>query len=82
LRQIDIKILIAYSSVIHMRLVLGGIARNTYNGIIGALIIILGHGLCSSGMFYIANIYYERIGSRNIIFIRGIGLYFIGIIVV
>jgi len=39
---------------------------------LGASIIIVGHGLCSSGLFYIINIYYERSFSRSMLLNRGI----------
>lgn len=36
----------------------------------------LSHGLCSSGMFYILNTLYERIGSRSLLVLRGLNLFF------
>lgn len=39
-------------------------------GFLGSLISILRHGLCSSGLFCLANIYYERIGTRRIYIIK------------
>jgi len=60
LRQVDIKSLIAYSSVCHMSLVIGGALRGSLLGRLGVLILILGHGLCSSALFCVANIIYER----------------------
>nr|YP_008757577.1 NADH dehydrogenase subunit 4 [Octostigma sinensis]AEV44842.1 NADH dehydrogenase subunit 4 [Octostigma sinensis] len=65
LRQIDLKSLIAYSSVVHMGLVLGGLMSMTKIGLCGGLIVMVGHGLCSSGLFCLANISYERYGSRS-----------------
>lgn len=72
LRQRDIKSLIAYSSVAHMGIVLGGILTINNLGIWGSLVLILGHGLCSSGLFCLANISYERVGSRSIYLNKGI----------
>nr|AND96508.1 NADH deshydrogenase subunit 4 [Milichus apicalis] len=71
IRQIDIKSLIAYSSVAHMGLVLGGIMTMTYWGMCGALVMMLAHGLCSSGLFCLANITYERLGSRSMFLNKG-----------
>ena len=65
--QIDIKILIAYSSVVHIRLLICGIFTLNIWRINGAYTLIIGHGLCSSGLFYIINIIYERTNTRNII---------------
>jgi len=71
LRQSDLKALIAYSSVVHMGLVLGGLMTLSAWGFRGAFLVMLGHGLCSSGLFCLANIAYERVGSRSILIGRG-----------
>nr|WCQ78437.1 NADH dehydrogenase subunit 4 [Agriotes sp. GTI-28] len=72
LRQTDIKSLIAYSSVSHMGLVLGGIMTMNIWGYYGALIMMIAHGLCSSGLFCLANITYERLGSRSLFLNKGL----------
>lgn len=72
LRQVDIKSLIAYSSVAHMGLVLCGLVRFSWWGIYGALIVIVGHGLCSSGLFCLANMIYERLGRRRLLISKGL----------
>nr|YP_010958797.1 NADH dehydrogenase subunit 4 [Demobotys pervulgalis]WNB40545.1 NADH dehydrogenase subunit 4 [Demobotys pervulgalis] len=69
--QVDIKSLIAYSSVAHMSMVIGGIMTMNYWGFIGSYILMIGHGLCSSGMFCLANINYERLGSRSLFINKG-----------
>nr|QWB85917.1 NADH dehydrogenase subunit 4 [Epiglenea comes] len=71
LRQSDIKSLIAYSSVAHMGLTLGGIMTLNIWGFWGSLVMMLAHGLCSSGLFCLANITYERINSRSIYLNKG-----------
>lgn len=72
LRQIDIKILIAYSSVAHIGLALSGIITINWWGLLGGYLIIIAHGLCSSGLFCLANISYERLGSRNLFINKGL----------
>lgn len=72
LRQLDIKSLIAYSSVAHIGIVLGGLITLIYWGITGSYTLIIAHGLCSSGLFCLANINYERVVSRRIIINKGI----------
>lgn len=72
LRQTDLKALIAYSSVAHIGLVLGGLMTLTYWGVCGAYTLIIAHGLCSSGLFCLANISYERLGSRSLFINKGI----------
>lgn len=72
LRQTDLKALIAYSSVAHIGIVLGGLLTLTYWGIRGAYTLIIAHGLCSSGLFCLANISYERIGRRSLLINKGL----------
>ena len=72
LRQRDLKALIAYSSVVHIGLMIGGIIRGIYLGWLGGYIIIIGHGLCSSGLFYYVGVVYERLGRRRIIIRKGL----------
>lgn len=72
LRQTDLKALIAYSSVAHIGIVLAGLITLTYIGICGSYTLIIAHGLCSSGLFCLANISYERIGSRSLLINKGI----------
>nr|AII02544.1 NADH dehydrogenase subunit 4 [Urodus decens] len=69
--QVDMKSLIAYSSVAHMGLVIGGIMTMNYWGFVGSYILMIGHGLCSSGMFCLANINYERFHSRSLFINKG-----------
>lgn len=70
--QVDIKSLIAYSSVAHIRIVIRGIIIINYWGFIGSYILIIGHGLCSSGIFCLANISYERLHRRSLYINKGI----------
>nr|QWY26001.1 NADH dehydrogenase subunit 4 [Morphostenophanes yunnanus] len=72
LRQSDIKSLIAYSSVSHMGLVLSGIMTLNCWGMGGALVMMVAHGLCSSGLFCLANVCYERLLSRSIYVNKGL----------
>nr|UYX62323.1 NADH dehydrogenase subunit 4 [Orthopygia glaucinalis] len=69
--QVDMKSLIAYSSVAHMSIVISGIMTMNYWGYLGSYILMIGHGLCSSGMFCLANINYERLHSRSLYINKG-----------
>nr|YP_009024486.1 NADH dehydrogenase subunit 4 [Margaritifera dahurica]AGZ13313.1 NADH dehydrogenase subunit 4 [Margaritifera dahurica] len=69
--QVDVKALVAYSSVGHMSLVLGGIYSNTEWGWIGALLMMLAHGLCSSGMFFLASETYKSYHTRSLYLVKG-----------
>nr|YP_010309751.1 NADH dehydrogenase subunit 4 [Gnathium nitidum]UMR54868.1 NADH dehydrogenase subunit 4 [Gnathium nitidum] len=72
LRQGDIKSLIAYSSVTHMGLAVSGILTLNFWGMSGALLMMIAHGLCSSGLFCLANINYERLSSRSLFLNKGL----------
>ncbi|YP_009517117.1 NADH dehydrogenase subunit 4 (mitochondrion) [Thrips palmi] len=72
LRQVDLKSIIAFSSVSHMSLVIVGILIFCYSSLIGSLMLMVSHGLCSSGLFFLANILYERSGSRSIFLNKGL----------
>lgn len=72
LRQSDIKLLIAYSSVSHIGIILAGLMRLRFWGVCRSLRLMLRHGLCSSGLFFLANVYYERVGSRRLYLVKGI----------
>nr|APT41475.1 NADH dehydrogenase subunit 4 [Viannamyia furcata] len=70
--QTDMKCLIAYSSVVHMGIVIGGIMTMTNWGYSGSYGLMIAHGLCSSGLFCLANIIYERSSSRSLLINRGL----------
>nr|YP_010708604.1 NADH dehydrogenase subunit 4 [Silvatares holzenthali]WCR50264.1 NADH dehydrogenase subunit 4 [Silvatares holzenthali] len=69
--QIDLKSLIAYSSVVHMGMMLGGLMTLTNWGFGGSYLLMIGHGLCSSGLFCLVNMNYERLSSRNLLINKG-----------
>nr|ARH54450.1 NADH dehydrogenase subunit 4 [Lissodema cursor] len=71
LRQSDIKSLIAYSSVSHMGMTMSGILTLSFWGLSGSLVMMIAHGLCSSGLFCLANITYERMFSRSLFLNKG-----------
>lgn len=75
----DIKVIIAYSSVVHMALIIVGVLSFSSWGINGAIIVIIAHGVCSSGIFSCANMIYERAHSRSIMCNKGILNFFPGI---
>nr|ASY98075.1 NADH dehydrogenase subunit 4 [Brunneria borealis] len=72
LRQVDMKSLIAYSSVAHMGLVIGGLMTLNTWGFYMVFTLMIAHGLCSSGLFCLANISYERLGSRSLLINKGL----------
>nr|YP_009459929.1 NADH dehydrogenase subunit 4 [Cheumatopsyche campyla]YP_009459942.1 NADH dehydrogenase subunit 4 [Cheumatopsyche analis]AUT18194.1 NADH dehydrogenase subunit 4 [Cheumatopsyche campyla]AUT18207.1 NADH dehydrogenase subunit 4 [Cheumatopsyche analis] len=72
LHLMDLKLLIAYSSVVHMSLVIGGIMTLNYWGFMGGLVLMIGHGLCSSGLFVLIGFMYDRLGSRSMMVNKGL----------
>jgi len=76
LRQTDFKALIAYSSVGHIGLLAGGLFSGFRWGWQGALAISVAHGLCSSGLFALANILYLTASTRRLFLIKGLQAYF------
>jgi NADH-ubiquinone oxidoreductase chain 4 len=72
LRTIDIKELIAYSSVSHAAVYLLGAFSNSIQGIEGSILLGLAHGFVSSGLFICAGgVLYDRTATRLITFFRG-----------
>ena len=72
LRTIDVKELIAYSSVSHAAVYLIGVFSNTIQGIEGGIALGLAHGFVSSGLFICAGgILYDRSATRLISFYKG-----------
>ena len=73
LRTVDIKELIAYSSVSHAAVYLLGVFSNTIQGIEGGITLGLAHGFVSSGLFICAGgVLYDRSHTRLITYYRGI----------
>ncbi len=64
--QTDMKKLIAYSSVAHMALVTFGLFAFNRQGIEGAYLVMLGHGLVSSALFLCVGVVYDRLHTREI----------------
>jgi len=73
LRTIDVKELIAYSSVSHAAVYLLGVFSNSIQGIEGGIVLGIAHGFVSSGLFICAGgVLYDRSSTRLISFYRGI----------
>jgi len=73
LRTIDVKELIAYSSVSHAAVYLLGVFSNSIQGIEGAITLGLAHGFVSPGLFICAGgVLYDRSHTRVISFYRGV----------
>jgi NADH-quinone oxidoreductase subunit M len=64
--QDDMKKLIAYSSVAHMAIVTVGLFTFNQQGIEGAIIVMLSHGLVAAALFLCVGIIYDRLHTREI----------------
>jgi NADH-quinone oxidoreductase subunit M len=64
--QNDMKKLIAYSSVAHMGFVTIGTFAFNRQGLEGALVVMLSHGLVSGALFLCVGVVYDRLHSREI----------------
>ena len=75
LGQNDIKKLVAYSSVAHMGFVTLGIFLFEFQGVQGAILQMLNHGIITGAMFMMIGTIYERSHSREISANQGLGKY-------
>jgi len=66
LAQIDMKKLVAYSSVAHMGLVTMGTFAVTSEAVQGAMIQMLSHGLVSGALFLCVGVLYDRLHTHEI----------------
>jgi len=64
--QQDMKKLIAYSSVAHMAIVMVGLFAFNIQGLEGAMILMLSHGLVSGALFLCVGVIYDRLHTREI----------------
>nr|WAM61619.1 NADH dehydrogenase subunit 4 [Seriana sp. 'barna'] len=70
--QGDVKCLIAYSSIAHMSFCIMGLFSMSKWGVLGSYFMMISHGLCSSALFCLANISYERLSSRSFYINKGL----------
>jgi NADH-ubiquinone oxidoreductase chain 4 len=72
LRQVDLKRIIAYSSIAHMNIAILGLFSMNINSINGSILLMIGHGLISSSLFFIIGIIYDRFKTRIIQYYSGL----------
>jgi len=75
LRQIDIKKIIAYSSVVHMSYATLGLFTHSSYGIFSAILAMISHGIISAGLFFAVGSLYNRFSHRDLHFFSA--LYFL-----
>jgi len=72
LRQVDMKRIIAYSSVAHMGFVTIGMFTLNVQGIEGSILLMLSHGVVSSALFLCVGVIYDRHKTRIIKYYSGL----------
>lgn len=75
LRQIDIKRIVAYSSIAHMNMCMIGIFSYNEIAFIGSLFLMIGHGIVSGGLFFIIGMIYNRFQTKIIHYFNGVIYY-------
>lgn len=71
LYQVDLKKLVAYSSIAHMNLAVLGIFSYSYIGISGGICLLISHGWVSSALFFLVGCLYERYRTRVFLYYSG-----------
>lgn len=72
IRQTDMKRIIAYASVAHMNMTIVGLFSLTSQGVLGALLQMLSHGLVSGALFFCVGVLYDRHHSRLVQYYGGV----------
>ncbi len=76
LRQTDLKVIVAYSSISHMAVCVLGIFSNSITGITGSILLSLAHGFVSPALFIIVGgILYDRYHNRLVHYYHGLITY-------
>lgn len=72
LSLIDLKQIIAYSSIAHMNITIIGIFSNNIHSLIGSYCYSISHGLVSGGLFLLVGLLYDRYHTRTLKYYRGL----------
>lgn len=70
--QIDIKRIIAYSSVAHMNYAILGLFSLNFESFQGSFFLMLSHGFSSGALFFLVGVLYRRFSSRLIFYFNGL----------
>lgn len=73
LRQVDLKKIIAYSSIAHMALITLAIFSMAENSVASSTFMMIAHGLVSPGLFILVGILYERTHTKYLPYLTGLG---------
>jgi NADH-ubiquinone oxidoreductase chain 4 len=73
-RLIDLKRIIAYSSIAHMNYLIAGITVYSLCAEVGSIVLQIAHGLASVGLFFCVGFLYDRYKTRNTYYYRGLNI--------
>jgi proton-translocating NADH-quinone oxidoreductase chain M len=73
LYQLDLKTIIAYSSIAHMSTILLNLSTNLYGCVNIANLMLLSHGLVSPGLFFLIGFIYDRFHTKWLNYLIGFG---------
>lgn len=74
IRQIDLKKIIAYSSIVHMNYAILGFYSNEIEGLLGGNYLMISHAFVSCGLFLLVGLLYKRYHSRILLYYGGLVL--------
>nr|QCX29674.1 NADH dehydrogenase subunit 4 [Blattisocius keegani] len=74
MRQVDLKKLIAYSSIVHMGWLSSVLMEDSIMGVNSGLGVMISHGLVSGGLFIFIGVVYYRVYSRNLLLMKGFSM--------
>lgn len=72
LRQVDLKKIIAYSSVAHMNFVTLGLFSLNAQGVQGSILLMISHGIVSPALFLLVGALYDRHKTRTLRYYSGL----------
>lgn len=72
IRQLDMKRIIAYSSIAHMNFALLGFFSNNLFGMAGGTMLMVSHGIVSSALFLLIGVLYDRYHTRSVLYYGGL----------
>ena len=72
LRQVDMKRIIAYSSVAHMNMALVSLCSLNPLGLYSSIYLMLSHGLIAGGLFFLVGFLYNRFHVRSVFYFGGL----------
>lgn len=74
IKQIDLKKIVAYSSIAHISLVTLAIFSQSEFSTISATFMMIAHGLVSPALFFLVGSLYDRTHTKYVLYLKGLGV--------